>query len=109
MSEYQYKHDRAPVRSGDTLKGFAVTILGSDNLPLLLESVCCQIRLYGSKLIHTYATTYAEDTGRLTIPDVIASWPVGSYGYDIEYTLKSGLVRKYIGGTITILGSNSRC
>lgn len=109
MSEYQYTHNRAPVRRGDTLRGFAVTILTPQDTPLQVVHICCQIRWAHSRLIHTYKTEYDQLTGRLSIPCVIADWNPGVYGYDIEYTLDSGLVRKFIAGSVTVLDSNSRC
>ena len=113
MTEYTAVYDIPPIKRGDTMDPFKLTLKNSKDEVITPAAICCQIRDGRGKLVTDIPTDVDSSTGVVTIgglhSTITSTMKPGEYVYDVEYTSSEGRVRTYLEGSFTIIEDVSRC
>ena len=113
MTGYTAAYDIPPIKRGDTMDPFKLTLKNSEDEVVIPAAICCQVRDERGRLIITLPTDTDSSTGVVTIgglhASVTAKLKAGDYTYDVEYTSPEGRVRTYLEGSFTVIEDVSRC
>ena len=110
MATYKETYNITDHIKGDTWAGLQITIQ-VNSAPLDLTSAVIKAEFKHKTCSKKYelSTTNGDITitnaagGVFQFDPAVINWAAGQYTYDIEFTLGSGDVKTYIGGTWTIV------
>ena len=113
IPKYTGEWNRGNFWRGDTLLGFTMCITDKDtSVPVVPVGVRAHIADSFGRKIASLDSTIEED-GTVTFGaidgEVTASWRIGEYAFDVEYTLDDSRVRTYLTGKFTILEDKTKC
>ena len=113
IPKYTGEWDRGSIWRGDTLLGFSMRIADKvTGVSIVPVTICAQIvDSFGRKVVALNSSIGIDGTVTFDRVDgsVTATWRVGKYGFDVEYTLADGRIRTYLTGSFTVMEDKSKC